>query len=309
MDATLIVMNADELRALMAVARTGSYHAAARSLGFSRSTLRRRIGELEARVGRTLVKPTASGVALTSEGVKVAHRGQVILSEIQAMFAHLRLDGAEPAGELRMGAPVSLPNQIFYPVISLLRTKFPKVRVRLRFFEDPALAPKQDLDAYIDYSELPTLPGWTAIDLCPADEILMANPAYLKRRGTPACIDDLAGHELLTWAPPDREPTCWPHVDGSYFTVEPSIVCTNNEVVHHLAAAGAGIALMPHADMQIPGMSFSENELVPVLPELVRGPRMIRAKVSDELLAVPAFRTLMDITQRFAAHSLAASKP
>jgi DNA-binding transcriptional LysR family regulator len=293
-------MDSDELRALIAVAATGSYHAAARSLGFSRSTLRRRIGELEARIGRRLVHAQADGVALTAAGVKVAHRGQTVLRELEAMLAHLRVDGAEPMGELRLGAPTGLPPQIFHPIMSLLRTKFPRLSVRLRFFEDPAHAPERELDAYVDFSHVPPLPGWSAYDLTAVDEVLMASPGYLKRRGVPRTIEELHDHELLTWLPPDRDPKCWPRADGTVFEVEPAIIGSNVHVVRLLAEAGAGIVLTPHADLHGSGLSREGMNLVPVLPGLVRGSRKLRLKISDELADIPAFRSLMDITLRIA---------
>ncbi len=297
-------MDSDELRALLAVAKTGSYHAAARSLGFSRSTLRRRIGELEARVGRPLVKPTQNGVELTATGVKIAHRGQGILADIQAMFAHLRMDGDEPTGEIRLGAPTGIPSPLFQPLLTVLRNRFPRVRVRLRFFDDLTQIPEHELDSFIDYSALPVTPGWSVFDLCRADEVLLASPGYLKRRGIPTSIDDLAGHELLTWAPPDRDPTRWPHADGTHFTVEPKLICANGEVVHYLAASGAGIALIPHAELQLPGLGIPPNALAPVLPDLVRGARTVRVRISDDVLELPSFRSLLDITKRYVGQLL-----
>lgn len=293
-------MDSDELRALIAVATTGSYHAAARRLGFSRSTLRRRIGELEARIGRPLLRPHAGGVALTVAGQKVAHRSQTVLRELEAMLAHLRVEGDEPTGELRLGTPTGLPPQVFHTVVTFLRARFPKLTVRLRFFEDPADAPDRELDAYIDFSTAPPLPGWSAHDIATADEVLLASAAYLKRRGAPRTIKELGGHELLTWAPPDRAPRSWPRADGALFEVEPAVICANIHVVRTLAEAGAGIALTPHADLSGLGPQLDGAQLVPVLPELVRGPRTIRVKLSDELADIPAFRALMDFTRRLA---------
>jgi DNA-binding transcriptional LysR family regulator len=300
-------MDSDELRALLAVAATGSYHAAARSLGFSRSTLRRRIGELEARIGRRLVHAQADGVALTAAGVKVAHRGQTVLRELEAMLAHLRVEGSEPTGELRLGAPTGLPPPIFHPIVAFLRARFPRLSVRLRFFENPAHAPERELDAYVDFSHVPPLPGWSAYDLTAVDEVLMASPDYLKRRGAPRTLADLHDHELLTWLPPDRDPKRWPAADGTLFEVEPAIICSNVHVVRMLAEAGAGIVLTPHADLQGPELRQEGVNLVPVLPELVRGPRTLRVKISDELADIPAFRSLMDITLRV-AHQASASR-
>jgi hypothetical protein len=79
--------------------------------------------------------------------------------------------------------------------------------------------------------------------------------------------------------------------------------------VRLLAEAGAGIVLTPHADLQVPGLGVEGQHLVPVLPELVRGPRRLRIKISDELADIPAFRSLMNITLRVAHDVRAARAP
>ena len=290
-------MDSDELRALIAVAATGSYHAAARSLGFSRSTLRRRIGELEARVGQQLVTATAQGVELTAAGSRVSERARGILREIQAMLVHLRMEGEQPAGELRLGAPIGLHPQLFHPVFSMLRKKFPKVRIRQRFFENPAQVANGELDVCIDASERPDMPGWITYELGLVAEVLLSSAAYLQRRGTPCTIEELAGHELISWLPPDRDANYWPASDGTFFPVEPAVICADNHVVHALAASGAGIALALHTDLDLPGLHVDER-LVRVLPEKVRYPRPLHVRVSRAIADMPAFHSLLDFTKR-----------
>lgn len=67
-------MDSDELRALIAVAATGSYHAAARRLGVSRSTLRRRVAELEARVVQRWTRRSRSGPRAETRVVRRSSR-------------------------------------------------------------------------------------------------------------------------------------------------------------------------------------------------------------------------------------------
>jgi hypothetical protein len=76
---------------------------------------------------------------------------------------------------------------IFHPILSLLRARFPRLNVRLRFFEDPAHAPDRELDAYVDFSRVPPLPGWSVHDLTAVDEVLLAKKEVNKVTGA---IDD-----------------------------------------------------------------------------------------------------------------------
>ena len=55
----------NDLRYFIAVARHGSTIAAGKALGLSQSTVHRRLGELERRIGRQLVTRHTSGYKLT----------------------------------------------------------------------------------------------------------------------------------------------------------------------------------------------------------------------------------------------------
>src|SRR5215207_8893919 len=65
-DGTMFDWN--DLRHFLAVARTGSMNAAARSLGVDSSTVQRRVAALEKAIGRTLVERRPDGYALTAQG-------------------------------------------------------------------------------------------------------------------------------------------------------------------------------------------------------------------------------------------------
>jgi DNA-binding transcriptional LysR family regulator len=70
-----------DLRYFLAVARTGSTLAAAKSLGLSQSTVHRRLATLEARIGRRLVHRHPTGYRLTKLGVEPQ---QVVLGQTEA---------------------------------------------------------------------------------------------------------------------------------------------------------------------------------------------------------------------------------
>jgi DNA-binding transcriptional LysR family regulator len=74
-------MDLEELRAFLDVVETGSFLAAAKSLGVSRTTLRRRVEALEARAGVPLLKSTPQGILLTEAGEVLAQRGRIMMQE------------------------------------------------------------------------------------------------------------------------------------------------------------------------------------------------------------------------------------
>ena len=83
-------MDLDELRALIAVVETGSFSAAAKSLRFARATLRRRIDELEARMGTTLIERDEQRVRPTAAGALLVERGPALLMEARSLMSSIR---------------------------------------------------------------------------------------------------------------------------------------------------------------------------------------------------------------------------
>jgi DNA-binding transcriptional LysR family regulator len=71
-------MNWDDLRVFLAVARTGTLSAAGQRLALDPTTVARRLGRLEAEIGRSLFEITPAGHVLTP-------RGQELMSHAQSM--------------------------------------------------------------------------------------------------------------------------------------------------------------------------------------------------------------------------------
>ena len=96
---------------------------------------------------------------------------------------------------------------------------------------------------------------------------LVAAPAYLARRGTPATPADLEHHDRLCFGYA-RASEGWPLVvDGTRVTIPPAgpIQASDGEALRHLAVAGAGIARL--ADFTIRA-DIAAGRLVPVLEPL-----------------------------------------
>jgi DNA-binding transcriptional LysR family regulator len=91
------------LRVLREVAQTGSFSAAARTLGYTQSAVSRQVAALEAVAGRRLFNRRPEGVALTAAGARLLPRAIRILDELDVAVSEAA--GAEPAaGPVRLGA-------------------------------------------------------------------------------------------------------------------------------------------------------------------------------------------------------------
>jgi DNA-binding transcriptional LysR family regulator len=88
-----------QLRALVAVDRTGTFTDAAAEIGVSQAAVSRSIAALEAALGVRVLRRTTRQVSLTTTGARVLSSAQRVLDEVN----HLRLIATGPGGELRIG--------------------------------------------------------------------------------------------------------------------------------------------------------------------------------------------------------------
>jgi molybdate transport repressor ModE-like protein len=123
------------LRVLREVAQSGSFSAAARSLGYTQSAVSRQVATLEAVAGRRLFERSRHGVSLTPAGARLLPRAGRVLEELEA--AAREAAGAETAAErVRLGSFASAAAGL---VPRALVTLPRELRVTLREGTTPAL--------------------------------------------------------------------------------------------------------------------------------------------------------------------------
>ncbi|MBN1204695.1 MAG: LysR family transcriptional regulator [Myxococcaceae bacterium] len=282
-------MDLEELQAFMNVVKVGSFHAAAETLGMSRTTLRRRVDSLQSRAGVPLLESSREGVILTEAGRMLAEKGKVMVEEASALISSVRELGREPSGVLRVVMPVGMPPQIFTQVYAALRSAYPRLHVHGRFSNDPLGESLVDVDMAVHFGENRPRGPWLSQVVLRVREWLVASEAYLSQRGVPKSIADLADHELLTWEKPGEDPRAWPILKGGTFEVEPALIATDSHVVRKCCTAGLGIALVPDAMLEAP----QEEALVPVLPDVVGREQAVRVSVPEAIADIPKIKVVL----------------
>lgn len=290
-------MDLEELRAFLAVADTGSFLTAAKSLRLSRATLRRRIDQLEARAGVPLVDRTRVGASLTEAGSVLAQRGRLMVQEANALIESVREVGAEPAGVLRILLPVGLPPHLLVPMFAFVRNKYPRLAFRFHFSDDPMGGMIENVDLAAHFGDRSPIGPWVSREITRVRVWAIASAEYLARRGTPKSIEDLAKHELLAWEFPGDDGRLWPTLGGGTFSVTPVLVARHIHIIRQMAIAGLGIALVP--DAMIPDPGVPEGTLVPVLPKLIGKEVGLRVVLPAALSEIPRIKALMELLRPF----------
>jgi DNA-binding transcriptional LysR family regulator len=125
------------LRALHAVARTGSFSAAARELGYTQPVISHHVAALEREVGLTLVNRGTRPVSVTDAGSRLLRHTEPALGYITAAEDELRAVAGLESGTLRIGAFLSAANSFVPPALARFEVAHPDVDVRLEHLEEP----------------------------------------------------------------------------------------------------------------------------------------------------------------------------
>jgi DNA-binding transcriptional LysR family regulator len=237
-------MDLNELLVFARVIQNGSFTAAATQLDMPKSTVSRKISELEERLNARLIQRTTRKLSLTDVGRTYYDYCARIIAEVEG--AELAVSSLQdtPRGLLRV---TSGPNSAFVaPIITEYLKEHPEVSLELVCTTRAVDLVEERFDVGIRAG---TLPDSTLIarSLGRVNWWLVAAPGYLKKRGRPRFPADLAKHDCLFFGPALGEVGPQLEKDGDVvrLTVSPRLTVTEMDILHAVAKAGLGIALLP----------------------------------------------------------------
>jgi DNA-binding transcriptional LysR family regulator len=184
-----------ELAVFARAAESGSFSRAARELGLSQPSVSRIIGELEARLGVTLLLRTTRRITVTDAGALFLDRAREILAEIEdAEDAARGIDSLR--GTIRLAIPVIYGTREVIPRLPRFLAKHPLLRVEMAVTDERQDLVAEGADVAIRLGELNDS-VFGARRLQTLERMLVASPAYLETHGTPKTPADLASHDCI----------------------------------------------------------------------------------------------------------------
>jgi DNA-binding transcriptional LysR family regulator len=122
-------MELKHLQALLGIADTGSFSAAAASIGTVQSNVSAHVARLEGELDVQLVD-RASG-RLTEEGDVVVERARRVMNELEAMVADVTALRAEVVGTVRLGMIGTTGRWLIPQLFDLLRVRHPHIHLNV----------------------------------------------------------------------------------------------------------------------------------------------------------------------------------
>jgi DNA-binding transcriptional LysR family regulator len=259
-------MDLNDIIVFTKVVETKSFTGAADALGLPKSTVSRKLAQLEERLGVRLVQRTTRKLALTEIGEAYYERCSRIVSDIHAAEQLVTDMQATPRGRLRMTASVDFATRFLGDIVADFLAKHGDINVEIEATDRVVDLIDEGFDLAVRFGPMPesTL---IARRLCAVGLVMCASPAYLAKRGTPTMVEELDEHDHVLFTPNSRNQT-WSLVGPGEATYEfgrPARFASNNfGAVLDVARAGGGISVISEFML---GDDLKAGTLVPVLPE------------------------------------------
>ena len=288
----------NEMAIFVHVVDAGSFTGAAKNLDLPKSTISRKITQLEERLGVRLIQRTTRSLRLTDTGN--AYYGQCarILTEVEeANIAVIRMQST-PTGTLRITAPQLFGSAVLSKLIGGYMEKYPDVNVEMVLTDQVLDLVQEGIDVafrvgHLDDSSL------IGRHLGEARAVLCASTEYAKKYGLSTQPEQLKEHALITLSKwPD-----WQLFDANNkefnLHVKPKIQSNDFASIFQLVLNGNGISALP---AMLAAAPIEKGRMVPVLSHWSFAASPIHA-------LYPSNRHLSAKVRTFIDYMLAAVRP
>lgn len=228
------------------VVEAGSFIAAAKCLRLPKTTVSRKVADLETRLGAQLLHRTTRKLGLTEAGGVYYEHCQRIARELDEAESAVRQLQAGPRGWLRVTAPYSLGIEKIAPLLGEFHALHPEVRVEMVLSNDPLDLIDKEIDVAVRAGPLPDS-QLVARSLGTLRTQVYASGDYIARFGEPLHPDDLIHHRTLGMQKFRRNGQAyWPLTDGTQLVdvrIDPVMIANDPAALRGALLCGEGLSL------------------------------------------------------------------
>jgi DNA-binding transcriptional LysR family regulator len=260
------VTELESIRIFLTVADLASFSGAARRLGLPNATVSAAVRQLEQTLGTRLLQRTTRRVQPTQEGDAFATRARALLDDFDALRAMFRPGADGVDGRLRVNMSVAVAVKLVLPRLGEFLARHPKLQVDLGTADRRVDLIREGYDCVLragalDDSSLVARPlGSYRLVNC-------ASPAYLRQRGHPRSLDDLARHVIVQYdAQLGGSAPLWEWHDGRQTRRAPvgaALTVDGTAAYEASCVSGLGLIQVPEAGVR---ELLQSGALIEVLP-------------------------------------------
>lgn len=249
------------------VVDSGSFTQAAENLELTKSTVSRKVAELEQHLGVRLITRSTRSLVLTQEG-ETFYQSCTQMLEIMSQ-AELEVSANQDLirGRLNVVMPVELGHQVLGPTINAFLKAYPNVIIHLELTNRDVDVIGEGIDLYAQVGEVEDS-SLVSRPLTASQRVLVASPAYLEQYGMVNSPADLVPphHQIKVHNTAVKLPQ-WHFIQsGDLVSLDLPYRFRVNTITASLSACldGLGVAVLPEF---ICRTHLAEGHLVQLLPD------------------------------------------
>lgn len=291
------VLDWNDLRYFLAVARDGSTLAAARALRVSQTTVARRIGALEEALKLPLFEKRQAGYALTPAGEELVSRAEQVELAVGGFADAASALGRNMAGTVKITTEEVYSIGLLAPLLRDLHDLHPEIVIELDTSQTVRDLGAGEADISLRSTTKAEGGGLVGRRLCVDDWTLYCSRDYAARHGVPATLDDLSNHSIIGGGGGNL----WIHYQAWLRTLG----LESQVAMHHGTSAGLlsgvrsgfGIAVLPCI------VADADPDLIRCLPPREDHGRVLWLFTHERVRHTPRVRAVIDfLYERLSRH-------
>jgi DNA-binding transcriptional LysR family regulator len=288
----------DTIAAFIAVCDANGFAAAARRLRVSPSVVTRQVASLEQHLGARLLQRTTRSIGLTEAGQRFLERARKLISDVGEAERAAQDERSAPSGTLAVAAPLLFGRMHVAPMLARFMQKFPQVSAELQLSDRVVNLIEDGLDVGIRIGHLPDS-ALIVRRLGETHRVVVAAPAYLRKRGRPKHPAELVRHDTIAFM--GLVPTAdWRFAENGRelsVRVTPRLVTNSGDAAVGYAIEGGGLALALSYQVRD---AIARGELTEVLAPFSLPPLPIQAVYPSSRLVSTKVRAFVDMLDKSA---------
>lgn len=295
-------MKLSQLRALVAIADTGSFSDAALQMELSQSAVSHAIATLEDELGVILLSRGRQGAVLTPVGEQITEDARQIMRSLDSINRKAHLSKGLRSGQVRIAAFRSVATHILPEVIQHFRQKYPGISVTIEEYQHYHQA-EDDLRqgrADIGFTYLPTAPEFETWEIL-RDRYIVLLPPDDKPPPNPFTWDDVTAHPLILGPSYDGDREYIDrHLARHGKHIQPAYTVKEDSTILGMVKSGLGAAIMA----RLAAEPIPDSVQVASLPTPLE--RVIGVIVLADALQPPSVFAFLETLREFSQQTLVA---
>ncbi|ATN12558.1 LysR family transcriptional regulator [Pseudomonas sp. FDAARGOS_380] len=285
----------NELFLYAKVVEHGGFAAAGRALNLPKSTLSRRVSQLEARLGARLIQRSTRQFQVTDIGLAYYRHCVAMISEAESAEDVIAFNKSEPRGVIRLSCTTALLNYWVAPMLAQFMAQCASVELNVKSFNRKVDIISEGYDMALNLCFPPLESSELVMKvLAKSPQVLVASAAFLQGSPLPSLPPDLAGLPSIHWGNPLLQ-YLWEltGLDGTTAQVlhTPRLISDDMSTLKNAALAGVGIANLPRMVVK---EELADGRLIAVLPAWQPAEGVITAVFPSRRGLMPSVRSLID---------------